>query len=160
MVVDDDPNQISTVKYVLESSYKQYKVISANRYLYEITPKYGYSRDWDFYDGELILFHDLTNNNYLLESVSLGSGSPDIEEVGDEIISELITCASKSCPQTMYIDCCFNFKIHCSFSTGSVNLDSFDFLQRRIDQKCVKIMCALCGNSPFDNNPLCYYIFD
>ena len=30
MVVDDDPNQISTVKYVLESSDKQYKVISAN----------------------------------------------------------------------------------------------------------------------------------
>jgi len=72
------------------------KVISANRYLYEITPKYGYSRDWDFYEGELILFHDLTNNNYLLESVSLGSGSPDIEEVGDEFISELIITPFKA----------------------------------------------------------------
>ena len=30
MIVDDDPDQISTIKYVLESSGNQYEVISAN----------------------------------------------------------------------------------------------------------------------------------
>jgi two-component system response regulator VicR len=30
MVVDDDPDQISTIKYVLENSDNQYEVISAN----------------------------------------------------------------------------------------------------------------------------------
>jgi hypothetical protein len=75
---------------------KRREVISANRYLYVITPNYGISSDLDFWHGELFLFHDFSNKYYLLESVSFESGNSNIGEVGDKIISELIIIPFKS----------------------------------------------------------------
>jgi hypothetical protein len=73
---------------LFESGFKVYrhKVIGKNRYLYEITLRY---KNIDS-DGELILFHDIDNDNYVLERVLFESGTHGIEELGDKIVADLI----------------------------------------------------------------------
>jgi hypothetical protein len=69
----------------------RHKVVGENRYSYEITLNDGY-----YIDGELILFYELENDKYLLERVTFESGFPDIEESGDEIVSDLIVIPFKA----------------------------------------------------------------
>ncbi len=74
---------------LIESGFNitRHKVVSENRYLYEITPRY---KNIDIYGGELVLFHGIESNNYVLERVSFVSRHYELEELGDEIVSDLI----------------------------------------------------------------------
>ena len=77
---------------LIESGFKitRHWVTGKNRYLYEITLRYK-NRDRYVSHGELVLFHEIESDTYILERVLLEHwNSPEIEELGDEIVTNLI----------------------------------------------------------------------
>ena len=80
---------------LIESGFKitRHRVIGKNRYLYEITLRYKNFDDiyyGDIYHGELILFCEIGSDNYVLERVLFKSSDLEIDQLGEEIVSNLI----------------------------------------------------------------------
>lgn len=73
---------------LIESGFKitRHIVSDKNRYLYKITLLYKNINN----RGELILFHGIDSDNYVLERVLFESREPGIEDLGDEIVTNLI----------------------------------------------------------------------
>ena len=81
---------------LIESGFSiaRHKVVRENKYLYNITSIYNYV---DIHGVELVLFHKIVSNNYVLERVSFEYWhSPEIEELGNKIVSDLIITPFKA----------------------------------------------------------------
>jgi hypothetical protein len=80
---------------LIESGFEidSHVVSGENRYVYVISLSY---KDIHIYGGELVLFHAMQSNIYILERVLFGSTRSAINELGDEIVSDLIITPFKA----------------------------------------------------------------